>query len=101
MVAKSFSTKINRFFKENEFIGGLLHDIGKLALFQHDDARYMKVIELIENEGITDIEAEKQVFGVDHTEVGGEIAKAWQLPSTLHDIIRYHHSPEKAFFFRM
>ena len=25
MVAKSFSTKINRFFKENEFIGGLLH----------------------------------------------------------------------------
>lgn len=96
MVAKSFSTKINRFFKENEFIGGLLHDIGKLALFQYDNKKYMQVIELIEKEGFTDIAAEIKIFGVDHTEVGGAIAKTWRLPSTLHDIIRYHHTPELA-----
>ncbi len=96
MVAKSLSTKIDKFYKENEFIGGLLHDIGKLAMLQFDPIKYQKVVELVQNEHITDIEAENQVFTVSHDQVGAEIAKLWKLPSELTTIITHHTYPENA-----
>jgi putative nucleotidyltransferase with HDIG domain len=96
MVAKSLSTKIDKFYKENEFIGGLLHDIGKLAMLQFDPVKYQKVVELVQNEHITDIEAENQVFTVSHDIVGAEIAKLWKLPSELTAIISHHTFPENA-----
>ncbi len=96
MVAKSLSTKIDKFYKENEFIGGLLHDIGKLAMLQFDPVKYQKVVELVQNEHITDIEAENQVFTVSHDVVGAEIAKLWKLPSELTAIISHHTFPENA-----
>ncbi len=96
MVAKSLSTKINKFYKENEFIGGLLHDIGKLAMLQFDPVKYQKVVELVQNEHITDIEAENRVFTVSHDQVGAEIAKLWKLPSELTTIITHHTFPENS-----
>ncbi len=96
MVAKSLSTKIDKFYKENEFIGGLLHDIGKLAMLQFDPIKYQKVVELVQSEHITDIEAENEVFTVSHDQVGAEIAKLWKLPSELTTIITHHTFPENA-----
>lgn len=95
MVAKSLATKINKFYKENEFIGGLLHDIGKLAMIQYDALTYLKVIDKVRN-GATDVEAEFEFFGATHIEVGAEIAKLWKLPRELTNIITYHNNPESA-----
>lgn len=95
MVAKSLSAKINRTYKENEFIGGLLHDIGKLAMLQYDAKKYYQVVDRVIH-GATDIEAELEVFGVTHTQVGGEIAKLWRLPSELTTVIAYHTNPLEA-----
>lgn len=36
-------------------------------------------------------EAEQQVMGFDHSEVGGELARQWQLPPLLTDCIAHHH----------
>jgi len=96
MVAKSLSLKIKRFYKEYEFIGGLLHEIGKLAMLQYDAKRYNEVIHLIEHQGYDDLTAEKKVFEITHPEVGEAIAKLWKLPQELTDIIAYHHKPDEA-----
>lgn len=98
MVAKSLSTKVNLFFKETEFIGGLLHDIGKLAMLQFDTTKYLEVIRLVNEEGKSDLEAEVEVFGATHPEVGAAIAKLWKLPNDLHDVIENHTHPENAVF---
>ncbi len=58
MVAKNSVTKIKRNCKDLEFIGGLLHDIGKMAMIQFDPENYAKIIELVRSEGILDVEAE-------------------------------------------
>jgi putative nucleotidyltransferase with HDIG domain len=92
MVAKSLALKINRFFKENEFIGGLLHDIGKLAMLQYDAAKYHEVIKLTIEEKILDVDAERKVFELDHIEVGTYIATVWKLPEDLASIISGHNS---------
>ncbi len=93
MVAKSLSIKLNRFFKEYEFIGGLLHEIGKLAMIQFDGPKYMEVIKLVENEHYDDITAEKKIFDISHCEVGEAIAKLWKLPKEMSDVIGFHHTP--------
>lgn len=95
MVAKSLSTKLNKYYKENEFIGGLLHDIGKLALIQFDTQSYLEVVKKIEN-GMRDIDAENEVFNANHIEVGFEIAKLWKLPNELLQIIKYQNNPGEA-----
>ncbi len=93
IVAKALSTKIKKYFKESEFIGGLLHDIGKLAMVQFDPNKYLQVIDLIERKQMFDIEAEYEVFGVNHLEVGEHIAKLWKLPEELTLIIGHHNYP--------
>lgn len=95
MIAKSLSVKLDKFFKENEFIGGLLHDIGKLAMIQYNSNDYKRVVDLVEADS-TDLEAEMQIFGTTHVEVGAEIAKLWKLPPELTTIITYHHNPSAA-----
>ncbi|MDR0926726.1 MAG: HDOD domain-containing protein [Ignavibacteria bacterium] len=89
-VSKSFAKRIGVNFKEYEFIGGLLHDIGKLAMLQNDTERYRQVIELVVNEGLKDIQAERAIYGFDHTEVGAGIARQWRLPIQLSSILEFH-----------
>jgi putative nucleotidyltransferase with HDIG domain len=93
MVAKALSKRINNQYNDLEFIGGLLHDVGKLAMIQYDVQSYNRVIELINIEKYSDIDAEKEIFGVDHTKVGAEIAKLWKLPVELISIIANHSNP--------
>jgi len=94
IVAKSFANKMNYNFKEKEFIGGLLHDIGKLALIQFNLEDYKKVKVLVES-GVSLLKAEKEIFEVDHVEVGTKIAQLWRLPQDIIDIIHYHYIPNE------
>lgn len=90
VVSKTLANRIGRNYKELEFIGGLLHDFGKLVMMQYKLADYVKVIEITTNEGILDTEAEKRIFGVDQLEVGEFIAKKWKMPSQIVNVIAYH-----------
>lgn len=95
-VAKFIVRKINKNFNENEFIGGLLYQIGKLIMMQYDLEKYKQAISLIENEKMTDIDAEKQIFGLNHIEVGTHLAKIWKLPDDIQFIISNYNNPEKS-----
>ena len=41
-------------------------------------------------------EAERQVLGLDHCQVGAMVAKNWHFPTRLQCIIRYSHTPLEA-----
>lgn len=96
MVAKSLTRKLGINLKEFEFIGGLLHDIGKLAMIQFDAEKYFEVVEIVQNEKIKDEEAEMRVYGANHTQVGAEISRLWKLPHELSNVITYHTNPEES-----
>ncbi len=93
IIAKTITDKIRTNFKEVEFLGGLLHDIGKLALIQFDPKKYLAVIDNIHKKEIMDIEAEEQLYGVNHLQVGEAIAESWKLPKELTTIIINHNHP--------
>lgn len=81
---------------EDITIAGLLHDIGKVLLAVNIPEVYEKLIQLTEKNGLTILEEENVVFGTDHAEVGSWIAKKWNFPKHLIEIIQFHHNPQRA-----
>ncbi len=75
------------------FTSGLMHDIGKVVLSHTMMPEVAKIRELIEKEHLSLIEAEKQVLGVDHAELGGALLKLWKLPEVVIEAVAFHHQP--------
>jgi putative nucleotidyltransferase with HDIG domain len=73
------------------FTAALLHDFGKIVLDQYVEKDTENLIELTQKEGLSLTEAEKDVFGIDHAELGGIIAEQWNFPKILVDSVRNHH----------
>lgn len=79
------------------FTAALLHDIGKIILNKYIDKNIGNLVELAQREGISLVEAERFVFGIEHAELGGLIAEHWQFPSILCNSIRNHHKSPDTF----
>lgn len=79
------------------FTGGLLHDIGQLPIFSRLATETSEVLSesLEDYDGIVTHQAEKDVLGFDHTDVGVALAKQWGLPHSLQDCIYAHHELDK------
>ncbi len=75
------------------FTAGLLHDVGKVILNEYVAAEFGEIARRVAELKISFLEAEKQVLGFAHDEVGGKIAEKWQLPEPIVLGIRYHHQP--------
>jgi HD-like signal output (HDOD) protein len=78
------------------FTGSLLRDIGKVVLDQFINPAISKIMDRVTDQSITFAEAERQVLGFDHVQVGAMVAKNWNFPDALQCVIRYYHSPLEA-----
>jgi HD-like signal output (HDOD) protein len=82
------------------FIAGLIHDIGRLAMFITFPDLYPVLRELSNPSHFTNIVEEQTNFAVSHDRVGQQLAKKWLLPDNLVAAIGYHHKPQEAPAFR-
>jgi putative nucleotidyltransferase with HDIG domain len=82
--------------QEEYFVGGLLHDLGKVALNDCFSEEYRQVFERAKEGEASLCEAEAEAFGVDHCRVGLMIAEKWQLGVSLRDSLAHHHNPQVA-----
>ena len=73
------------------FICGLLHDIGKLALDAYQPKLYKKILDYQTNNACTNIEAELQVAGFTHAQLGAAIGQYWKLSPAITQPILHHH----------
>ncbi|MCR4289632.1 MAG: HDOD domain-containing protein [Candidatus Scalindua sp.] len=80
------------------FVAGLVHDIGKLAMYVTFPSEFMMQLEIMNPLKIkyTSFEAEKDVFGMTHDEVGMQLLKKWMFPENLLTAVGYHHRPQEA-----
>lgn len=75
------------------YVAGLLHDIGLLLMFHTEPKLMEAVLEFSLDESVSLLEAEIELLGVSHPELGGHLAAVWNLPTSLSSPIKYHHTP--------
>jgi putative nucleotidyltransferase with HDIG domain len=76
---------------DNCFVGGLLHDVGKVILAQYFPKLFEAVWFALQKEHLTFYQAERKRLPIDHSKIGAHLAAKWQLPQGLIDAIRWHH----------
>ncbi len=75
------------------FTAGLLHDIGKVILNEYVAEDFAEIVRRVTENHMSFVEAEQEVLGFSHEEVGGMIAERWKLPPAIVRCIRFHHVP--------
>ena len=79
--------------REEFFLAGLLHDVGKLLLMQTKQFDYSLSPECLTSAGGCH-EAEAAQLGFDHASLGGAVVAGWELPYGVAKGIAHHHRPE-------
>jgi len=78
------------------FLAGMLHDIGILVIYQQDEVLANAVKRQIEEQHQLRDQAERELMGFDHAEVGALLIEAWGLSVTLAELTRCHHQYQLA-----
>jgi HD-like signal output (HDOD) protein len=90
------TAKLPRLQHDEFFIIGLLHDIGRIFIFQFLSEEYVQVLDKAQEEGLSIEEAETSILSMTAPEAGGLLADKWQLPSNMLHGVKYYRTPEDA-----
>ena len=86
---------------EKFFVAGLLHDLGRLVLFSQAPKQATEIFARYQSRRMLLRDAEREVLGFDHAQIGEELLRGWQYPANLVHAVAYHHSPMSAGFFQL
>ena len=92
--AKLAASMVKAELKQDAMIAGLLHDLGKVVLFEVNE----KSTELFFKHRMKDennITLENKVFAIDHCHVGGYLLHMWGFSYQIIEAVILHHQPEK------
>lgn len=90
VTSKNIAQKSGLESPDNCFVGGLLHDVGKVILAQYFQDLFVKVWTYMQNESVSFHEAEQHELPIDHAGIGAYLAGRWALPEGLTEAIRWH-----------
>ena len=78
------------------YTAALLKDIGKLILGRFVAFSFEKIDILVHSQGYSFNDAEKNVIGMNHEELGAMVGEKWSFSEKLIYIIRHHHLTEES-----
>ncbi|MCF8070316.1 MAG: HDOD domain-containing protein [Desulfobacterales bacterium] len=79
--------------REEYFVVGFLHDLGKIPFYNRFTEEYLHIINYVKSSTDDLPKYEKKIFGFDHCQVGKMIAEKWRLGGAVYDSLCYHHTP--------
>lgn len=82
--------------REEYFVAGLLHDLGKIPLNFCFPKEYVQVLDLTKTDRHTLYQSENSILDVDHCTVGKMIGNKWNLGESMNDSLSHHHNLEEA-----
>jgi HD-like signal output (HDOD) protein len=92
--ARLIAETCGRVAPEEAYLSGLLHDVGLILIDQHLSRPFRRVLDRV-SEGIPLGEAERQVLGFEHADLGQFVAARWNLPERLSASIGLHHRADQ------
>ncbi len=72
---------------EDAFLGGLLHDVGKVVLNNEFPDKFAEVMERVYNDGVPFSAAEAEVFEFSQRRLGAAVVKKWGFPENLEKLL--------------
>jgi putative nucleotidyltransferase with HDIG domain len=91
VAARMIAAKINYPHIEEAYLAGLLHDVGRLALFASAPREYEINFFAADDDNLCAVE--QRTLQITHAEAGAWIIERWNLDSFLADSVLYHHEP--------
>jgi HD-like signal output (HDOD) protein len=89
----------NMLHAERVFVMGVLHNIGLLALCQVTPEQEREALFIADGDPETLADAERELLGYSHQEVGAALIARWRLPVSIGEVAAYHHQPTRAVAF--
>jgi HD-like signal output (HDOD) protein len=96
LAARRIAETIHHPDPEEAFIGGLVHDIGKLIILMLFPGQYKEILKLKKVNQIPNKAAENQVIGSDHEHIGKLLTDQWNMPDSTKACAEFHHRYEEA-----
>ena len=78
------------------FVAGIMHDLGILVIYQQEAALAAEVSRQINEQHQLRDQAEREILGFDHAEVGALLIRTWGLAEELSEMARCHHQYQLA-----
>ena len=94
ILAKSISRHFNGVPPGTAFTTGLLHDIGKRFISSFVASDFQKIMDRTYIDGLSFMEAEHEILGMDHAELGSLILRKWDFPEDMILAVKLHHDPQ-------
>lgn len=82
-------------FCDDTVLAALLHDIGYWVLIQECPRELEQAVELALAAGIPLPQAEEEILGASHAEIGAYLLAVWGLPYAVVEAVAHHHRPER------
>lgn len=96
MVSKVIARKVGYQDLEKAYISGIIHDLGEVFLSNYLREPFQEVLDKIKSHPIKLVDAEAEMLGTTHCEIGLCIARKWNFPDVYCEVISCHHQPDEA-----
>jgi putative nucleotidyltransferase with HDIG domain len=91
-LCKKLGARLELGLQGEDFIAGLLHDIGKMVLSRQLGDAYWNIYEKVQQaDNILLYDVEEKALGFSHADAAAALAERWNLPKGLEDAIWWHH----------
>ena len=74
-------------------LGGLLADVGKLVIANNMPEEFVRAQAMADEQDKSEWEAELEVIGHSHSDVGAYLTGLWGLPNPVVECVAFHHNP--------
>ncbi len=96
VTAKIMANILNLDFSSAEFSSGVMHDIGKVLIDLYAPEILDEILDNAYKKGLSFYDSEMELYGINHSILGGRLLSIWGLPNEIVDIVTHHHDPENA-----
>jgi putative nucleotidyltransferase with HDIG domain len=78
---------------QSSYTCGLLHDLGKMVLLDNLGDAYLDALREAREHALPAHVVEEELIGFTHQEIAARVARRWNLPEPLQEVLLYHHGP--------
>ncbi len=100
LAAKIIAIRLRSAAPNSIFVGGLLHDIGRLIICLNAPEKFSEIFLKAQTEDKSLLVVEREILGFGHDEVGGELLRRWNIPKVHEETVKFHHNPAGASLFQ-